>query len=54
LTDQLARIDQLCLRLNLLVLLAVVFLPFPTRLVAEALTNTSRERVYVTIYSSRS
>jgi uncharacterized membrane protein len=34
----------------LLVLLAVVFLPFPTRLVAEALTNTSRERVYVTMY----
>jgi uncharacterized membrane protein len=50
LTDQLARIDQLFLRLNLLVLLAVVFLPFPTRLVAEALTNTSRERVYVTMY----
>jgi uncharacterized membrane protein len=50
LTDQLARIDQLFLRLNLLVLLAVVFLPFPTRLVAEALTDTSRERVYVTMY----
>src|SRR5215510_7605430 len=50
LTEQLARIDQLFLRLNLLVLLAVVFLPFPTRLVAEALTSTSRERVYVTMY----
>jgi uncharacterized membrane protein len=50
LTQQLARIDQLFLRLNLLVLLAVVFLPFPTRLVAEALTSTSRERVYVTMY----
>jgi len=50
LTEQLARIDQLFLRLNLLVLLAVVFLPFPTRLVAEALTNTGRERVYVTMY----
>ena len=49
-TDQLARIDQLFLRLNLLVLLVVVFLPFPTRLVAEALTNTGRERVYVTMY----
>jgi TMEM175 potassium channel family protein len=36
LTEQLARIDQLFLRLNLLVLLAVVFLPFPTRVVAEA------------------
>ena len=50
LTEQLARIDQLFLRLNLLVLFAVVFLPFPTRLVAEALANTSRERVYVTMY----
>jgi uncharacterized membrane protein len=34
----------------LLVLFAVVFLPFPTRLVAEALTKTSSERVYVTMY----
>ena len=50
LTEQLARIDQLFLRLNLLVLLAVVFLPFPTRLVADALTNTGHERVYVTLY----
>ena len=48
LTDQLARIDELFLRLNLLVLLAVVFLPFPTRLMAEALNDSSRERVYVT------
>ena len=50
LTEQLARIDELFLRLNLLVLLAVVFLPFPTRLVADSLTSTSRERVYVTMY----
>ena len=28
----------------------VVFLPFPTRLVAEALNNSSGERVYVTMY----
>ena len=49
-TEQLTRIDQLFLRLNLLVLLAVVFLPFPTRLVSEALSNTGRERVYVTMY----
>ena len=28
----------------------MVFLPFPTRLVAESLTSTSRERVYVTMY----
>ena len=50
LTEQLARIDQLFLRLNLLVLFAVVFLPFPTRLVAESLSSTSSERVYVTMY----
>ena len=50
LTDQLARVDQLFLRLNLLVLLVVVFLPFPTRLVADALHNSGGERVYVTLY----
>ena len=50
LTDQLAQIDQLFLRLNLLLLLVVVLLPFPTRLIAEALHNTSGERVYVTMY----
>jgi uncharacterized membrane protein len=52
LTDQLARTDPLFLRLNLLVLLVVVFLPFPTRLVAEALrdSNHTDERVYVTMY----
>ena len=50
LTEQLARIDQLFLRLNLLVLLAVVFLPFPTRLAAAALASPGRERVYVTMY----
>jgi uncharacterized membrane protein len=50
LTDQLARVDSLFLRLNLLVLLAVVFLPFPTKLVADALHETSGERVYVTMY----
>jgi uncharacterized membrane protein len=50
LTDQLARTDQLFLRLNLLVLLVVVFLPFPTGLAAGALHNTSGERVFVTMY----
>ena len=50
LTDQLASVDQLFLRLNLLVLLVVVFLPFPTRLVADALHNSGGERVYVTLY----
>jgi len=52
LTDQLARADQLFLRLNLLVLLVVVFLPFPTRLIADTLRHDdiSGERVYVTLY----
>ena len=50
LTDRLARVDHLFLRLNLLVLLVVVFLFFPTELVAENLHSTSGERVYVTLY----
>ena len=52
LTDQLAGVDQLFLRLNLLVLLVVVFLPFPTGLIAEALRHddVGGERVYVTLY----
>lgn len=44
LTDQLAGIDQLFLRLNLFLLLVVVLLPFPTRLMAEALNNSCRPR----------
>ena len=50
LTEQLARTDPVFLRLNLLLLLVVVFLPFPTRLVAEALHNPADERVFVTMY----
>jgi len=50
LTDRLAQSDSIFLRLNLLVLLAVAFLPFPTRLVADALQHTDAERVAVTIY----
>jgi len=52
LTDQLTGTDQLFLRLNLLVLLGVVFLPFPTGLIADALRHDdiSGERVYVTMY----
>ena len=52
LTDQLASVDQLFLRLNLLVLLVVVVLPFPTGLIADALRHDdiSSERVYVTMY----
>jgi uncharacterized membrane protein len=50
LTDRLAQTDSILLRLNVLLLLMVAFLPFPTRLVAETLRSTSGERVYVTMY----
>ena len=50
LTDRLARVDPIFQRLNLLVLLVVVFLPFPTRLVAISLHNLRGEVVYVTMY----
>ena len=50
LTDRLSRADAILLRLNLLVLLGVGFLPFPTRLVAEALHDVNGERVFVTMY----
>jgi uncharacterized membrane protein len=49
-TDRLARADSILLRLNLLLLLVVTFLPFPTGLVGEALREPSSERVFVTIY----
>ncbi len=51
LTDRMERVDSLFLRLNLLFLLAIAFLPFPTRLVAEALErSTDWERMAVTVY----
>ena len=50
LTDRLAQSDSIFLRLNLLFLLVVAFLPFPTRLVADALQHTDAERVAVTFY----
>jgi uncharacterized membrane protein len=49
-TDRLAKADSLLLRINLTLLLVVVFLPFPTRLVAEALDSIRDERVFVTLY----
>ena len=47
---RLARTDSIFLRLNLLLLLVVTFLPFPTGLVGEALREPSSERVFVTLY----
>ena len=49
-TDRLARADSLLMRINLLLLLVVAFLPFPTRLVSEAIHDTNGERVFVTMY----
>jgi uncharacterized membrane protein len=50
LTDRLTRVDAIFLRINLLVLLLVAVLPFPTRLMAEALHERTSERVFVTVY----
>ncbi len=50
LTDRLERADSIFLRINLLLLLVVTFLPFPTGLVGEALREPSSERVFVTMY----
>ena len=49
-TDRLPRVDSLLLRINLLLLFVIAFLPFPTRLIAEALHDTNSERVFVTVY----
>ena len=49
-TDRLARADSLLMRINLLLLLVIAFLPFPTKLVAEAIHDTDAERVFVTMY----
>ena len=40
------------MRVNLLLLMAVAFLPFPTRLVAEAIRNSSAERAAVIFYGA--
>jgi uncharacterized membrane protein len=51
LTDRLDRVDTVLLRLNLIFLLLVAFLPYPTRLVATSLEETiSPERVATVIY----
>jgi uncharacterized membrane protein len=40
------------MRLNLLLLMAVSFLPFPTRLLAEAIRDTDAERAAVVFYGT--
>ena len=49
-TEYLERADAAFVRLNLLLLLAISFLPFPTRLVAEFIRQDKAERVAVTFY----
>jgi uncharacterized membrane protein len=49
-TEYLERADAAFVRLNLLLLLIVSFLPFPTRLVAEYIHTDNAERVAVTFY----
>ena len=51
LTDDLDHVDRIFLRLNLLFLLSISFLPFPTRIVGDALEkSTSWQRVAVTVF----
>jgi TMEM175 potassium channel family protein len=49
-TERLSQADAILLRLNLLLLLTVAFLPFPTLLVGEALRDPESERVFVTLF----
>ena len=49
-TEHLESADGTFLRLNLLVLLLVSFLPFPTKLLAENLSTEDAEWVAVTVY----
>ena len=50
-TRALRGVDEMFLRLNLLFLFFVAFLPYPTKLVAEFLTDPEHERVAVTVYA---
>jgi TMEM175 potassium channel family protein len=49
-TDRLTRVDPVLLRINLMLLLVIALMPFPTKLIANALHQTNRERVFITIY----
>jgi uncharacterized membrane protein len=50
--DHLARADRGVLYLNLLLLFTVVFIPFPTALIAEHLKSGENEEVAAAVYSS--
>jgi uncharacterized membrane protein len=49
-TDRLKGADSLLLRINLMLLLVVAVLPFPTKLVAAGLHDINGKRVFVTLY----
>ena len=49
-TDRLAAADFVLLKINLLLLLVVAVLPFPTRLVAESFRDVEGERLFVAMY----
>ena len=51
-TEFLSEVSPGLLRLNLLLLLFVAFLPFPTHLLAESRASIDAERVVVTLYGS--
>ena len=51
-TEYLERTDAAFVRLNLLLLLVISFLPFPTRLFADYIGQDSAERVAVTFYGA--
>ncbi len=49
-TEYLDHADSVLIRLNLLLLLVVSFLPFPTRLLAEYAGESEPERIAATVY----
>jgi uncharacterized membrane protein len=49
-TDYLDHVNPVFLRLNLLLLLVVAFLPFPTRLFADYIGHDTLERIAATFY----
>jgi uncharacterized membrane protein len=51
-SEYLGSADLILIRLNLVLLLVVSFLPFPTKLLAEFVEETGDERVAVTIYGA--
>ncbi len=49
-TGRLTHVDRSLLGINLMLLLVVAFLLFPTKLIADGLGDQNGERVFVTIY----